>query len=109
MMHLFNFEDLFINPGMDSEDWRKFREFAQQEFMIEDELDFSTLECKIICATTKDKELLISLLGKDSLTIDNKIFVDNSYYRNENPAIDCEKSESQLTISTKKQKRLPWG
>src|SRR5690606_10986264 len=103
MMHLFNIEDLFINPGMDSEDWRKFREFAQQEFMIEDELDFSTLECKIICATTEDKDLLKSLLGKDSNTIGYKIFVDNSYYRTENPAVHCEQSESQLTISTKKQ------
>jgi hypothetical protein len=103
MLHLFNFEDLFINPGMDSEEWRKFREYAQQEFMIEDELDFSSLEYKIICDTIEDKKLLIGLLGKDSLTIGNKIFVDNSYYRNENPSIDCEQSENKLSISTKKQ------
>lgn len=104
MTHLFNFDDLFINPGMDSEEWRKFREFAQQEFMIKGELDFSLLDYyKIICTSEDDKKQLINLLGIDSINIINKILVDNSYYRNENPAVNCVQLENIITISTKKQ------
>lgn len=102
MVHLFNFEDLFINPGIDSQEWNKFREFAQQELMIEGELDFSKLNYKIICATDDDKKLLIQLLGLYSLNVIDKIFVDKSYYRNRNPMIDCIQSDNKISISTLK-------
>lgn len=104
LLHLFNFQDLFINPGMDSEEWRKFREYAQQEFMIEKELDFSSLtHFKIVCANENDRSLLIKLLGEDSVEVINNIVVRRSYYRNENPAIDIEILDNSLIISSSKQ------
>lgn len=104
MIHLFNFQDLFINPGMDREEWRKFREYAQQEFMVEKELDFSSLNYfKIICANEDDRDLLIRLLGVDSINVINKIVVDNSYYRNENPSIHHNLKDNNLIVSSNKQ------
>lgn len=102
LIHLFNFEDLFINPGMDSDEWREFREFAQQEFMIENELDFSKLNFKIICANEDDKKLLIQLLGVNSIEIINNIVVDSSYYRNENPKINQFTTDDEIEIYTVK-------
>ncbi|HRI01655.1 MAG TPA: DarT ssDNA thymidine ADP-ribosyltransferase family protein [Saprospiraceae bacterium] len=101
LMHLFNFEDLFINPGMDSDAWRKFREFAQQELMIKNELDFSKLNYyKIICANEEDKNLLIQLLGIDSIDFIKNIEVNSSYYRNENPVISHSITDDEIHIST---------
>ena len=99
----FNFEDLFINPGMDTEEWRKFREFAQQEFMIENELDISKLiYYKIICTNEEDKKLLIQLLGANSIDVIDKIEVNSTYYRNENPVISHKISDDDIYISTLK-------
>jgi len=104
MIHFFNFHDLFINPGKDTEDWKKFREFAQQEFLIEDELDFAKLNFfTIICSNPEDRNLLINLLGSDSIDIMNNIVVDSSYYRNENPVVACSRADQEISISTAKQ------
>ena len=104
MIHLFNFQDLFINPGMDNEEWKKFREYAQQEFMIEKELDFSNLKYfKIICANEEDRTLLIKLLGADSIDVINNLVIDNSFYRNENPTIHHTISDDDILISSNKQ------
>lgn len=104
MIHLFNFQDLFINPGMDSEEWKKFREYAQQEFMVEKELDFSSLNYfKIICTNEDDRTLLIQLLGEDSIEVINNMVIDDSYYRNENPAIHHYLKDNNLIISSNKQ------
>lgn len=103
MIPLFNFQDLFINPGMDSEKWKKFREYAQQEFMVEKELDFSSLNYfKIICANEDDRALLIQLLGEDSIEVINNLVIDNSYYRNENPTILHNLKDNNLRISSNK-------
>jgi len=103
MVSNFNYQDLFINPGMDSEEWKKFGKFAQQEFLIENELDFSSLNYfKIICATNADRSLLINLLGEDSIDIINNLFVDESYYRNENPHIYHSVENDRIKISTTK-------
>jgi hypothetical protein len=88
MISLFNFQDLFIIPGKDKEEWRKFREYAQQEFMIQGELDFSSLKyCKVICANQEDRALLIKLLGIDSIDFLDNIVIDELYYQNKNPSI----------------------
>lgn len=102
MIHKFNFIDLFINPGMDSEEWKKFREYAQQEFMVENELDFSNLNFKIICSSNDDREFLIQLLGVDSIDVIGHIVVDSSYYRNENPSIRHNVSDDEIFISSPK-------
>jgi hypothetical protein len=103
MTPLFNFEDLFINPGMDSDEWKRFKKYAQQEFMIENELDFSLIKYfKVICADQKDRALLINLLGEDSIEVVNNIVVDESYYRNENPSIYHSVENDRFIISTNK-------
>ena len=104
MIHLFNFEDLFINPGMVREEWKKFGEFAQQELMIQNEFDFSNINYfKIICASSEDRKLLIQLLGADSIDVMKNIIVDRLYYRNENPSIEHNVSDDEICISSKKQ------
>jgi len=104
MISLFNFQDLFIYPGMDSEEWKKFREYAQQEFMIEKELDFSSLNnFRIICANEDDQTLLINLLGNDSIDFINNIIVDKSYYRNENPSIYHSVENDRIKLISDKQ------
>ena len=88
---------------MDSEKWKKFREYAQQEFMVEKELDFSSLNYfKIICANEDDRALLIQLLGEDSIEVINNLVIDNSYYRNENPTILHNLKDNNLRISSNK-------
>ena len=116
MIHLFNFEDLFINPEMDREEWKKFNprmdsekwkkfgEFAQQEFMVENEFDFSNINYfKIICTSSDDRKLLIQLLGADSIDVIKNIIVDDSYYRNKNPSIKHNVSDDDICISSRKQ------
>ena len=58
---------------------------------------------KIICANEDDRALLIRLLGADSIEVIENIIIDNSYYRNENPAIHTDFKNGNFLISTNKQ------
>ncbi|MDG4950779.1 DUF4433 domain-containing protein [Weeksellaceae bacterium KMM 9724] len=101
MYSQFNFNDLFIYPEKSKEDWKKYRNYAQQELLIESEFDFSLLNnYKIVCHNEQHRQLLIELLGADSIDYINKIKVDSSYFRNENPSVSILKKNNTFSIST---------
>lgn len=103
MINKFGFDDLYYTPQKYStkEDYNRYRNYAQQEFLIKEELLFNDLiDFEIICPTDSDKKLLISLLGQEHKDIFSKIIVDWSYYNNENPRVKVEEEESELHIST---------
>ena len=103
MIDKFGFEDLFYTPGQYStkEDYNRYRDFAQQEFLIQDELGFDELNnFEIVCPTETDKKLLISLIGNENREIFSKIVVDSSYYNNENPRIRITNNETETRIES---------
>lgn len=75
---------------------------GKSKLLIENELDFSKLNFRIICANENDKKLLIQMLGTTSIEVINNIVVDCSYYRNENPKIIETISDDEINISTAK-------
>ncbi len=104
MFPRFNFKDLFIYPEYSTEDWIKYRNYAQQELLIESEFDFSALnDFRIVCHNKQHKKLLLELLGTDSIDFINKIKVDSSLFRNENPKCNISIELSRLTINTNRQ------
>ena len=103
MTNKFGFEDLYYTPReyATKEDYNRYRNFAQQEFLVKDELSFNSLQdFEIICPTDSDKKLLINLLGQEHREIFSKIVVDRSYYNNENPRVRIEEEDAELHIST---------
>ena len=103
MTNKFSFEDLYYTPQeyATKEDYNRYRNFAQQEFLVKDELCFNSLQdFEIICPTDSDKKLLINLLGQEHREIFSKIIVDKSYYNNENPRVRIEEEDAELHIST---------
>ncbi|MCR6719025.1 MAG: DUF4433 domain-containing protein [Chitinophagaceae bacterium] len=103
MINKFSFDDLFYTPQQYStkEDYNRYRNYAQQEFLVKDELSFNDLtDFEIVCPSDSDRTLLINLLGQEHKEIFSKIVVDGSYYNNENPRIRVEEEDSELHIST---------
>lgn len=102
MINKFGFEDLYYTPQQyaTKEDYNKYRNFAQQEFLVKDELFFNGLDYQIICPSDSDKTLLINLLGEEHREIFSKIIVDSSYYYNENPRVRIEEEEMKLHIKS---------
>lgn len=101
MYNRFNFNDLFIYPGYSKEDWRKYRNYAQQELLIESEFDFTDLNnFKIVCCNEQHRQLLIDLLGADSISHISKIKVDSSFFRNENPDVSITSNKNSFSIIT---------
>ncbi len=101
MFTRFNFEDLFIYPGKSTEDWVKYRNYAQQELLIENEFNFSLLnDFRIICHNNQHRQLLIELLGAEGIDVINKISIDSSLFRNENPDVSITKMNNTFSIST---------
>ncbi|MFC2188283.1 DarT ssDNA thymidine ADP-ribosyltransferase family protein [Fulvivirgaceae bacterium LMO-SS25] len=101
MYNRFNFNDLFIYPEYSKEDWRKYRNYAQQELLIESEFDFTDLNnFKIVCCNEQHRQLLIDLLGADSIDHISKIKVDSSFFRNENPSISITSNKNSFSIIT---------
>ena len=101
MIDKFGFEDLFYMPEQYAtrEDYNKYRDYSQQEFLVKDELYFDDLiDFEIVCPSLSDKELLISLIGNENKDVFSKIIVDGTYYNNENPRISVDKSENKLFI-----------
>ena len=103
MKNKFGFDDLYYTPQQyaTKEDYNRYRNYAQQEFLVKDELSFDDFsDFEIICPSEVDKTLIINLLGNEHKEIFSKIVVDRSYYNNENPRIRIEEEDSELHIST---------
>ena len=103
MINKFGFDDLYYTPQKyaTKEDYNRYRNYAQQEFLVKDELAFYDLaDFEIVCPSEEDRALLISLLGNEHKDIFLKIIVDRSYYNNENPRVRIEEEDSELHIST---------
>jgi hypothetical protein len=103
MIDKFGFEDLYYTPEQyaTKEDYNRYRNFAQQEFLIKDEFLFNDIEhFEIVCPSEADKKLLINLLGDEHKDILQKIVLDSNYYNLENPRIRIEEEKSELHIST---------
>lgn len=103
MVNKFGFDDLYYTPEQyaTKEDYKRYRNYAQQEFLVKEELSFNNIiDFEIVCPTEEDRTLLINLLGQEQKDIFSKITVDWSYYNNENPRISVEEEESKLHIST---------
>lgn len=103
MINKFGFEDLYYTPQQyaTKEDYNRYRNYAQQEFLVKDELSFKDLaDFEIVCPSDMDRELIINLLGEEQEDIFSKIVVDFTYYNQENPRIEVEESETELRFST---------
>jgi hypothetical protein len=103
MINKFGFEDLYYTPQQyaTKEDFNRYRNYAQQEFLVKDELSFRDLaDFEIVCPSDLDRALLINLLGEEQKDIFSNIVVDISYYNYENPRIEVKEDESSLHIST---------
>lgn len=93
MIDRFNVDRLYLTPPNDpwkwgSDDYKDYIDFAQQEFLVKGELDFSKLrDYQIICSCDEDKKLLLALLGDSAQEFIRKILVDSSYYNSSNPRI----------------------
>lgn len=65
----------------------RIKEQSQQEFLVEEELDFMQLESlRIICYDEFQKDLLINYLGDDEIV--SKIEVDYRMYSHENRQLE---------------------
>jgi hypothetical protein len=103
MINKFRFHDLYYTPHQyaTKDDYNRYRNSAQQEFLVKDELSFNDLnDIEIVCPSDTDRTLLINLLGQEHKEIFSKIVVNRKYYNNENPRIRVEEEDSELHIST---------
>lgn len=103
MINKFGFEDLYYTPQRyaTKEDYDRYRNYAQQEFLVKDELSFDDLnDYEIVCPSKTDRTLLINLLGQEYKDVFSKIVINSSYYNNENPRVRIEEEENELHIST---------
>ena len=77
----------------------RIKEQSQQEFLVLDELDFSSLDTlKIYCYDEFQKNLLVQYLGDDEII--DKIEVNNSMYFYGNRSLDMSEDEDSITISS---------
>lgn len=103
MINKFGFEDLYYTPQQyaTKEAYNRYRNYAQQEFLVKDELSFDDLNnYEIVCPSETDRTLLINLLGEEQKDIFSKIVVDRNYYNNENPRVRIEEEDSELHIKS---------
>lgn len=103
MINKFGFEDLYYTPQeyATKEDYNRYRNYAQQEFLVKNELSFNNLsDFEIVCPTETDRTLLMNLLGKEHQNIFSKIVVDRTYYNNENPRVRIDEEENELHIKS---------
>ena len=104
MLSKFNFSDVYSTIFNTSDgDYRTYINYSQQEFLIKDEFDFtSIINFDIIVRSENDKDELIRRIGEKSQYA-NRIKV-SSYsddiYHNQNKDIECEYRDGILNIST---------
>lgn len=79
--------------------FNRIKEQSQQEFLVEDELDFMQLESlRIICYDEFQKDMLINYLGNDEIV--SKIEVDYRMYSYENRQLKMVDNEGVISISS---------
>ena len=103
MINRFGFDDLYYTPQQyaTKEDYNRYRNYAQQEFLVKDELTFDDLsDFEIVCPSEADRTLLKNLLGNEHKDIFSKIVVDRRYYNNENPRVRIEEEDFELHIKS---------
>jgi hypothetical protein len=103
MINKFGFEDLYYTPQeyATKEDYNRYRNYAQQEFLVTNELSFNDLsDFEIVCPTVTDRALLINLIGHEHKEVFSKIVVDSSFYNNENPRVRIDEEENELHIKS---------
>jgi hypothetical protein len=103
MLNKFGFEDLYYTPQQyaTKADYNRYRNYAQQEFLVKDELSFNDLiYFEIVCPSESDRTLLLNLLGPEYKDIFRHIIVDSSYYNNENPRVRIEEDETEIHITS---------
>lgn len=103
LLKYFNFRDVFstINNTSDN-DWRTYKDYSQQEFLIENELDFSgIIDYSIIVQTESDKIQLLSRLKSEYEYIKNRLIIDDSqkYLHKLNPKLNYEYFDSILKVN----------
>jgi hypothetical protein len=103
LLNFFNFTDVFstINNTSD-DDWRTYKNYSQQEFLIEDEFNFSEInDFSIIVQTESDKIQLLSRMKSEFEFINNRIIIDDSqkYLHKLNPKINYEYHDSILMVN----------
>ena len=77
----------------------RIKEQSQQEFLVEEELDFMQLESlRIICYDEFQKDLLINYLGDDEIV--SKIEVDYRMYSHENRQLEMSENEDVISITS---------
>lgn len=92
----FDFKHLFCNYG--ECDHQYFINASQQEFIVQDEFDFSNfINYHIICRTETDKNTLLTLVEFDKQIID-KIYVDSSFYYRHNRFVEVEKNNQNIKV-----------
>lgn len=77
----------------------RIKEQSQQEFLVLDELDFSSLDSfKIYCYDEFQRKLLVQYIGNDEII--DKIEVNYSMYSHDNRSLDMSEDEDSITISS---------
>ncbi|WP_417558321.1 DarT ssDNA thymidine ADP-ribosyltransferase family protein [Mesoflavibacter zeaxanthinifaciens] len=103
MLNNFDYHKLYYTPKKydTKDDYRIYRESSQQEFLIQDELDFSDYkDFEIICATDVDKVLLEKMLGDEYQKLFSNITVNPYYYNFDNARVDVAFVENNVSINS---------
>jgi len=80
------------------DDYEKYKQYGQQEFLVKNYFDFSELkDYKIICYDDDQKDLLISMLGDDPVI--SRITVDYSIYNRSNKELSISENDNKVSIS----------
>ncbi len=95
----FNYRNVYSRFG--TCDTQTYLNASQQEFIVENELDFSNIEdFQIVCPDEKSLDTLINMID-NSFDI-SKIVVKEDYYHNMNPRIIIDKFENKITAQIDK-------
>ena len=102
MIDKFGFNDLFYTQKYATkDDYNRYRDFSQQEFLVKNELVFNDInDFEIVCQSEEDRELLTSLIGNENSDIFKNIIIDRSYYNNENPRINVYFANDEININS---------
>jgi hypothetical protein len=104
MISKFNFKDIYSTiRNTSDDDYRTYINYSQQEFLIKEEFNFSSLKSfNIIVKSEIDKQELINRIGVNNKLV-NKIFTDDfssNLFHNENKQIYCNYEDNVLDISS---------
>ncbi len=86
-------------------DFATYRRASQQEFVIEDGMDFEGLSLELICRSEQDKEALLNLIGKMPENV-SRIVVDPDYYFNSNPRVTVEVGDEKIRADIESEREL---